>query len=206
VVECAGLEIRYTVLPYRGFESLLLRHQHQAPCGFQPYGAFFTPFPALFLGWTGMDGSGRRARTNVRERAEEPAPGRQPPALDPGAGEVGGVVAEEAGASAAAGAGAGGAAAAPACAAASVRALAARSASACAIASSTSSRTLADMRWPSYQEVIVSLTSSTNIGRRRGRTTGAKNSPSRKPKKMDSTVEVLLDVQAEVIDARQRVR
>jgi hypothetical protein len=25
VVECAGLEIRYTVLPYRGFESLLLR-------------------------------------------------------------------------------------------------------------------------------------------------------------------------------------
>ena len=25
MVECAGLEIRYTVLPYRGFESLLLR-------------------------------------------------------------------------------------------------------------------------------------------------------------------------------------
>jgi hypothetical protein len=25
VVECAGLEIRYTVLPYRGFESLSLR-------------------------------------------------------------------------------------------------------------------------------------------------------------------------------------
>jgi hypothetical protein len=25
VVECAGLEIRYTVSPYRGFESLLLR-------------------------------------------------------------------------------------------------------------------------------------------------------------------------------------
>lgn len=27
MVECAGLEIRYTVSPYRGFESLLLR-QH----------------------------------------------------------------------------------------------------------------------------------------------------------------------------------
>ena len=26
VVECAGLEIRYTVIPYRGFESLSLRH------------------------------------------------------------------------------------------------------------------------------------------------------------------------------------
>lgn len=26
VVECAGLEIRYTVSPYRGFESLPLRH------------------------------------------------------------------------------------------------------------------------------------------------------------------------------------
>lgn len=26
MVECAGLEIRYTVSPYRGFESLLLRH------------------------------------------------------------------------------------------------------------------------------------------------------------------------------------
>ena len=25
MVECAGLEIRYTVIPYRGFESLLLR-------------------------------------------------------------------------------------------------------------------------------------------------------------------------------------
>jgi hypothetical protein len=25
VVECAGLEIRYTVIPYRGFESLPLR-------------------------------------------------------------------------------------------------------------------------------------------------------------------------------------
>ena len=25
MVECAGLEIRYTGLPYRGFESLLLR-------------------------------------------------------------------------------------------------------------------------------------------------------------------------------------
>ena len=25
MVECAGLEIRYTVMPYRGFESLLLR-------------------------------------------------------------------------------------------------------------------------------------------------------------------------------------
>ena len=25
MVECAGLEIRYTVSPYRGFESLLLR-------------------------------------------------------------------------------------------------------------------------------------------------------------------------------------
>ncbi len=30
MVECAGLEIRYTVIPYRGFESLLLRQQVQA--------------------------------------------------------------------------------------------------------------------------------------------------------------------------------
>jgi hypothetical protein len=30
VVECAGLEIRYTVIPYRGFESLLLR-QYKKP-------------------------------------------------------------------------------------------------------------------------------------------------------------------------------
>ena len=30
MVECAGLEIRYTVIPYRGFESLLLR-QHKKP-------------------------------------------------------------------------------------------------------------------------------------------------------------------------------
>lgn len=27
MVECAGLEIRYTVIPYRGFESLLLRQE-----------------------------------------------------------------------------------------------------------------------------------------------------------------------------------
>ena len=30
MVECAGLEIRYTVIPYRGFESLLLRHSQRA--------------------------------------------------------------------------------------------------------------------------------------------------------------------------------
>ena len=30
MVECAGLEIRYTVIPYRGFESLLLR-QYKKP-------------------------------------------------------------------------------------------------------------------------------------------------------------------------------
>lgn len=30
MVECAGLEIRYTVIPYRGFESLLLR-QNKKP-------------------------------------------------------------------------------------------------------------------------------------------------------------------------------
>ena len=28
-VECDGLEIRYTVFPYRGFESLSFRHSHQ---------------------------------------------------------------------------------------------------------------------------------------------------------------------------------
>jgi len=161
---------------------------------------FFTSPPAHFGVRTGLSGFGRRAPTNVGE----PAPGLQPPALVPGAGEVGGGVAEEAGASAAARAGAGGAAAASACAAAAARALAACSASACAIASSTSSRTLADMRRPSYQEVIETLTSSTNIGRSSGRTTGAKNSPSRKPKKMDSTVKD--PFQAEVIDARQRLR
>lgn len=32
MVECAGLEIRYTVSPYRGFESLLLR-QTRLPSG-----------------------------------------------------------------------------------------------------------------------------------------------------------------------------
>lgn len=38
VVECAGLEIRYTVIPYRGFESLLLR---QTASNDAPFGAFF---------------------------------------------------------------------------------------------------------------------------------------------------------------------
>ena len=31
MVECAGLEIRYTVFPYRGFESLLLRQFFPIP-------------------------------------------------------------------------------------------------------------------------------------------------------------------------------
>ena len=39
MVECAGLEIRYTVSPYRGFESLLLRQGHKAP----QVGAFCFP-------------------------------------------------------------------------------------------------------------------------------------------------------------------
>ncbi len=34
MVECAGLEIRYTGLPYRGFESLLLRHVNRSDAGF----------------------------------------------------------------------------------------------------------------------------------------------------------------------------
>ena len=38
MVECAGLEIRYTVIPYRGFESHSLR---QMPNKNAPSGAFF---------------------------------------------------------------------------------------------------------------------------------------------------------------------
>src|SRR3954471_12098162 len=33
VVECAGLEIRYTVIPYRGFESLPLRQDGRDASG-----------------------------------------------------------------------------------------------------------------------------------------------------------------------------
>ena len=39
VVECAGLEIRYTVIPYRGFESLPFRHAQYAKA--RPYAGFF---------------------------------------------------------------------------------------------------------------------------------------------------------------------
>ena len=42
VVECAGLEIRLRVLPYRGFESLPLRHPHVSPQHHQgPFWSFF---------------------------------------------------------------------------------------------------------------------------------------------------------------------
>jgi len=43
VVECAGLEIRYTVLPYRGFESLLLRQSDSSDC----FTSSHAPAPAL---------------------------------------------------------------------------------------------------------------------------------------------------------------
>ena len=46
VVECAGLEIRYTVIPYRGFESLSLRHSFQA--GRIPLRHFKSPGKGLF--------------------------------------------------------------------------------------------------------------------------------------------------------------
>ena len=42
-VECAGLEIRYTVIPYRGFESLPFRQRklrHKVPDSLEPFGIF----------------------------------------------------------------------------------------------------------------------------------------------------------------------
>ena len=36
MVECAGLEIQYTVLPYRGFESLPFRQKHSNASMIEP--------------------------------------------------------------------------------------------------------------------------------------------------------------------------
>ena len=61
VVECAGLEIRYTVIPYRGFESLPFRHAQHAKardsrafvlCAFRAFsntGAPSNDFPICFV-------------------------------------------------------------------------------------------------------------------------------------------------------------
>ena len=60
-VECAGLEIRYTVIPYRGFESLPFRHAQHAKardsrafvlCAFRAFsntGAPSNDFPICFV-------------------------------------------------------------------------------------------------------------------------------------------------------------
>lgn len=48
MVECAGLEIRYTVSPYRGFESLLLRHKLKRHAGFSPMALFYSLSYPLF--------------------------------------------------------------------------------------------------------------------------------------------------------------
>ena len=74
MVECAGLEIRCTVMPYRGFESHLLRHvvsvtensqyvygQRPAPCGLSgrshflsgPGNAAISGSGEVFLSWGG---------------------------------------------------------------------------------------------------------------------------------------------------------
>ena len=60
VVECAGLEIRYTVIPYRGFESLPFRHPMKKArdsrafvlCAFRAFsntGAPSNDFPICFV-------------------------------------------------------------------------------------------------------------------------------------------------------------
>ena len=62
VVECAGLEIRYTVIPYRGFESLSLRHSFQA--GRIPLRHSKSPGKGLFCCLE----SGKSARAALRGR------------------------------------------------------------------------------------------------------------------------------------------
>ena len=50
MVECAGLEIRYTVLPYRGFESLLLR-QLQGSDAMETVAQALIFWPAVGIFW-----------------------------------------------------------------------------------------------------------------------------------------------------------
>ena len=48
VVECAGLEIRYTARPYRGYKSLSLRHYlHQANNNINIFSVFLLICPEL---------------------------------------------------------------------------------------------------------------------------------------------------------------
>jgi len=79
VVECAGLEIRYTVLPYRGFESLLLR-QEQAQA-IDSLGLFFCAGLSRSIMGTQADTAayrwrlhGRRGATDTASRARGPTP------------------------------------------------------------------------------------------------------------------------------------
>ena len=41
MTECAGLEIRYTLSGYRGFESLTLRKKKRVPKAFRSWGFFY---------------------------------------------------------------------------------------------------------------------------------------------------------------------